>query len=55
LLQPVSGTVGLVFAAISGVTPLRDADRSDSRTGWPILERFDLRGMPWPGQVGRAG
>lgn len=55
VLQPVSGTVGLVFAAISGVTPLREADRSDSRTGRLILERFDLRGLPWPGQVGRAG
>jgi hypothetical protein len=55
LLQPVSGTVGLVFAAISGVTPLREADRSDPRAGQSILERFDRRGMPWPGQVGRAG
>ena len=55
VLQPVSGTVGLVFAAISGVTPLREADRSDSRTGRLILERFDLRGLPWPGQVGRDG
>ena len=55
LLQPVSGTVGLVFAAISSVTPLREADRSDPRTGQSILERFDRRGMPSPGQVGRAG
>jgi len=55
LLQPVSGTVGLMFAAISGVTTLREAEPSDPRTGRPILERFDLRGMPWPGRVGRDG
>lgn len=55
LLQPVSGTVGLMFAAISGVTTLREAEPSDPRTGRPILERFDLRGMPWPGRFGRDG
>lgn len=55
LLQPVSGTVGMMFAAISGVTTLREAEPSDPRTGRPILERFDLRGMPWPGRFGRDG
>lgn len=55
LLQPVSGTVGLVFAVISSVRPLREADRPDSRTAWPSLELSDLRGMPWPDQVGRDG
>lgn len=55
LLQPVSGTFGLMFAAISGVTRLREAEPSDPRTGRPLLERFELRGMPSPGQVGPAG
>ena len=55
VLQPVSGTVGLMFAAISGVTPLREADRSNPRPGRPILQGFELRGMTGPGQVGHDG
>jgi hypothetical protein len=52
LLEPVGGVVGLMFTALSSVTPPGRADRSDPRTGWRILERRGPRGVPWPTQVG---
>lgn len=55
LLEPVNGMAGLVFTALAGVTPPRQPERAAPRAGAGILDWLDPRGLPRPGQVGRAG